>query len=256
MGPLRAITHRLPPLPRMAGIVRRLARVLPTPDGLVQSEVLGSRMELDPSELVDSQLLYTPQLFDRPERRFLAAHLRPGDTFLDLGAYLGFYALWAERLVGPQGRVLAVEPEPTSVAQLQRHLQLNHSQVELAEVALSDTAGQATMAVRQDGNRGASSLLGTRGRCVSVPTTTLVDLLAQRGIEHVAAAKLDLEGMEYRVLRHYFAHTPEHRWPRALVVEHHPVLVAPAGGDTLSLLRQARYELRPASRHNHLATRC
>ena len=48
----------------------------------------------------------------------LRRHLRPGMTFYDLGANIGFFSLLAARLVGEQGRVFAFEADPEIAARL------------------------------------------------------------------------------------------------------------------------------------------
>src|SRR4051812_34539045 len=42
--------------------------------------------------------------------RLMQAVIQPGDTVVDVGANIGYNALFAARLVGPTGRVLAIEP--------------------------------------------------------------------------------------------------------------------------------------------------
>lgn len=255
---LRGITSRLPPLPKMAGVGNHLARrfYLRKPRAPVVAEVRGFQMELDPAELVDGLLLFGPQLHDRREVRFLERHLRPGDTFLDLGAHIGFYSLLASRLVGPEGRVLSVEPEPVSFEHLSGNLDRNRADNVLpVRVGLSDRPETRTLYVDVSGNRGSSSFLRKNGLPVAVTCTTLPALMAERGLTTASVAKLDLEGMEYRVLRTWFEAVEAPERPRALVVEHHPLLVGPAGGDTPALLRGAGYRLRRGSRHNLLAVR-
>jgi FkbM family methyltransferase len=55
----------------------------------------------------------------------LRRHLRPGMTFYDLGANIGFFSLLAARLVGEQGRVIAFEADPEIAARLREHVERN-----------------------------------------------------------------------------------------------------------------------------------
>jgi ubiquinone/menaquinone biosynthesis C-methylase UbiE len=48
------------------------------------------------------------RLFQKPER-ILAPYVRDGMTVLDIGPGMGFFAIPAARLVGPSGRVIAVD---------------------------------------------------------------------------------------------------------------------------------------------------
>lgn len=56
---------------------------------------------------------------------FFARHIHPGMTVLDVGANYGYYTLLFGALVGPTGRVYAVEPNPAVVAKLRRSVSLN-----------------------------------------------------------------------------------------------------------------------------------
>ena len=54
--------------------------------------------------------------------RFLMRHLRPGDTFCDVGAHFGYFSLLASQLVGQNGRVLAFEASRSTFGILQKNL--------------------------------------------------------------------------------------------------------------------------------------
>src|SRR5213593_2678955 len=41
--------------------------------------------------------------------------LKKGDTFIDVGAHIGYYSRLAARVVGSSGRVFAVEPDPRNL---------------------------------------------------------------------------------------------------------------------------------------------
>ena len=46
----------------------------------------------------------------------VCARLRPGDTFIDLGANIGYYTLLGARLTGQRGCVVGIEPSPSLFA--------------------------------------------------------------------------------------------------------------------------------------------
>ena len=56
--------------------------------------------------------------YDLLLQRYLRQHLRPGDTFIDIGANVGFVSAFAASLVGPHGYVLGLEP----ISELHRSL--------------------------------------------------------------------------------------------------------------------------------------
>ena len=59
---------------------------------------------------------------------------------------------------------------------------------------------------------------GTNGKGSTVALTSRI--LAEAGVSHVDALKIDVEGFEDRVLTGFFADAPQALWPRAIVIEH------------------------------------
>src|SRR5690348_14247261 len=81
-------------------------------------------------------------VYERRKQAELARVLRPGTCFLDVGAHAGLYTLLAARLVGPTGSVVAIEPLPSNVRILRRHLELNRlHNVTVIEAAAGAKAG-------------------------------------------------------------------------------------------------------------------
>lgn len=136
---------------------------------------------------------------------YLSTHLKPGELFVDAGANIGFYTVHAARLVGPAGRVVAVEMMPDTAAALRGHVALNAlDNVEIVEQALSDCPGQTVTASVTPGKYGRASIAhgaapGDEERRVEVETTTLDAVLADSG--QVRVMKMDLEGAEYPALQ-------------------------------------------------------
>lgn len=81
----------------------------------------------------------------------------PGAAFADVGALYGFFACWAARR-RPDVRVVAFEPEERYVDVLRRNAELNGVDVEVAQVALVESARQLTFHTRtvepEDGELG------------------------------------------------------------------------------------------------------
>ena len=138
------------------------------------------------------------------------AILKPGQAYLEAGAYIGYFTTLATALVGHTGRVEAFEPNPFSYALLQENICLNHMAylVKRYRAALSDRAGQREFYCF--GQNGASStlsklpdkLLGEFGEQpvpIQVESIRLDDQYG--GEDQFDFVKLDAEGAEGLILR-------------------------------------------------------
>ena len=138
----------------------------------------------------------------------IAARLKPGETYWDIGAHAGYHTLQGARVVGPQGQVLAVEPDPSVCRSLREQLALNVLRnVTVLQAAVSDTVGSARLVVREgDDTRGSAlesvhntAIRNSKGVRIDIPTTTL-DELAER-YPAPDLLKMDIEGSESAALR-------------------------------------------------------
>lgn len=74
---------------------------------------------------------------------FLRRRLQPGDTFIDVGANVGYLSVLSSGLVGPQGVVVAIEPAPDARAALQETVARNdRDNIRLVTAAISDHDGE------------------------------------------------------------------------------------------------------------------
>ena len=126
-------------------------------------------------------------------------HCTAGMTVVDVGANVGYYSLLASRLVGPTGKVVALEPNSENCRLLLSSLRLNGiTNVELLPVAADVSTGWAYYSTHVGSNGGLiddADLLAHPG--VVVPTFRLDDLVAGP----VGFLKLDVEGAEGRAVR-------------------------------------------------------
>lgn len=146
-------------------------------------------------------------LCEEPVMDELVRTLEPGDVFYDVGSHLGLYAVWCGKIVGPQGRVVAFEPERSSYITLQQNLQLNElANVEAVPCALGDRSAEMELYV--GGTIGNITLLphavvGKRAdeRAPQRVQVTPGDAIRlQRGLPAPRAVKIDVEGYEHAVL--------------------------------------------------------
>jgi FkbM family methyltransferase len=244
---LRAIGHRLPPLPRITGVVNRVLKpwYLRKPRGDVIADVLGFTMKLDPAEAVDGAYLFYPQLYDRQEIAFLKDHLGPSDVFIDVGAHIGFYSLIAAKAVGREGTVVAIEPEALSFERLVWNIEANNLVgVKPVNTGVSGSKERRRLGVNLHGNRGGSSFAHMSERGQEVLCVPLLDVLRNAGVSHVTGMKLDIEGDEFRVLSRYLREADPQMLPGFVIVEFHQNGRAE---NPLELL--GRYDYRVRSRH-------
>lgn len=158
--------------------------------------------------------------FEERELDWLMPRLRKDDVVWDVGANVGLYSVLMARRAG---HVVAFEPVAATVERLQRNLDLNGVRnVTIVEAALSDDAGEATMATVSDG-AGGNRLLrrGERGD-VSVRVTTGDQYSDLHGAPDVI--KVDIEGFEPDFVRGALR----------LLREHQPLLTLEVNGTTMT----------------------
>jgi len=157
------------------------------------------------------------------ELDFLRAHTPAGGVFVDVGANAGTYALPLARHVGPNGKVIAVEPHPEMVARLAFNQAASASgNVVLIAAAAGDADGELMIETDHQ-NYGASHVYpdaSARSDAIRVPAMRLLRILQDQDVEKVDSLKIDVEGYEDRVLVGFFRDAPQPLWPRAIAIEH------------------------------------
>lgn len=180
-------------------------------------------------------------------RAVLEQHLRPGGVFVDAGSNIGFYSIIAARLVGPAGKVVAIEMLPDTAHQLRSHVALNRApHIEIAECALSDRGGEEMTIGFNPRKLGQASIMLEKGTGTArVRTARLDDILD--GVGAIDLIKMDLEGAEYRALLGAGAVLAR---TRAIVFESND-----RDPRILSLLSASGFDVKPMDGHDYLAVR-
>jgi FkbM family methyltransferase len=135
---------------------------------------------------------------------FLARHydvpeVRTAHQIIDVGANIGLFSYFA-RWQNPNAQIIAIEADPGTAKILQTNIE--GQRTEVLNCAASDQSGTANF--YSCSVSGWSSLYRVRGASagepVQVPAMKLSRLLRDRGIQHIGALKIDVEGAEYAIL--------------------------------------------------------
>ena len=166
----------------------------------------GAKMLVDTRDAAIAPWLVLDGLWEPHVTAWMHSCLGPGKVFVDVGANVGYFTLLGARLVGPEGRVVAVEAHPELARILQRNVVINgaHGYVttyhraawsentELEFNLRQQFAGNSSVGRLDDSGR---QMLGDTEMPVKVEAVRLDDLLAGLG-RPVDVIKIDVEGAE------------------------------------------------------------
>ena len=171
----------------------------PPPAVPVESDV--GPLLLPASDRMIAVALQRDGVWEPAEGEALRRLVRSGMTALDVGAHCGYFTLLLSRLVGPAGRVLAIEAEPGNHALLEANIEAAGAKnVTTVHGAAWSTGGQTVPLTLCPENTGDHrSYAWESGREVrEVRTVAIDDLTADRG--PVDVVKLDTQGTEHRAV--------------------------------------------------------
>lgn len=208
----RSLTSGVRAASRLAGrppqvAVRHLPRVGETTATLPDGRTL--RMWSRGDDWVSNQVFWGGWDAFEPETTRVFRELALGSRVtLDVGAYVGYYALLAAHS-NPAGQVLAFEPLPAIADRLRRNVTLNAlGNVSVLQCAASERGGTAEFFHVAGGELPSSSSLSEAFMAVHeqltssrVEVVTIDEVLQQRGVTGVDLVKLDTETTEPDVLR-------------------------------------------------------
>ena len=158
----------------------------------------GSSMKGTTSDVIQRYIYYFG-IWEPHVGAFLRARLKSGETFVDVGANVGYFTLLGAKLVGPKGRVVAIEAASTTMEQLRANVGRNRVDgiVRCVHAAASDREGTTVLYAGQTGNLGTASIVREKGNhAEAVPCAPLDRLLTPQEIESVRVIKIDVEGAE------------------------------------------------------------
>ncbi|WP_422002631.1 FkbM family methyltransferase [Reyranella sp.] len=192
------------PRARLETAIKRRTQIAYLGNGLVLARCLGRhKIFLQASDRGFACNVMLDGYWEIWLTQLLAQRVRPGMTVVDVGANFGYYTLLLADAVGADGRVIAVEPNPTALALLRETVLLNGyaDRTTIVSQALSGQEGQALLFC-PDGEPKNAQLVGHRGypggTTVEVATVTLDSIT--RDCARVDLIKIDAEGAETAIV--------------------------------------------------------
>jgi FkbM family methyltransferase len=203
----------------------------------------------DLRDAVGREVCFTGQ-YEAQETALVRQILRPGMTFVDVGANWGYYTLLGAHLVGDSGRVVSLEPHPLLYAWLELNVRRNRlAQVTTLRMAAAECERVLPLwsfAV-SDGNYGLSRI-GRHGAVetreqLGVPACDLDTILKRVGAQTVDLMKMDIEGAEGLAVAGLERALSAHRIRRLLLELHpaEPVGQGMSAADLVARLAAAGY---------------
>jgi FkbM family methyltransferase len=165
------------------------------------------------------------------EARLILQLLKRGFRVVDVGANIGYYVLLLSKGIGPEGKVVAIEPSPENLPELHLNVGRNSldNNVEIIEAAVGAVRGR--IGLKQGINSGVTS---DGSAAYSVRLDTLDNMIKDR----VDFIKIDVEGFESFVLKG--AVDIISKWRPILFVELHPVQIRQHGISVIDVIWQLR----------------
>ena len=183
----------------------------------------GQKARLYPRDnLSEKRVFGASQFWDFEERAVLAETISSSASpfvFVDAGANVGLYTLAARSAGAVRG--VAIEPDPENLRRLRFNLAASGAdEITVADCALSDTDAEIRLS-SAGSNRGeiAVSDVAPSDEGTSVAARPLLDVMRDVGLDRIDALKMDVEGMEDRVLGAFFRDAPAHLVPRMMILE-------------------------------------
>lgn len=190
----------------------RMAATYVGKDKVLLETAYGQLMQVDGADTGIVPHLIRDGFFDLTLTNVILGLLRPGMTFIDIGANFGTYTLLGAEKVGKRGRVIAMEPAPTIAAMLNENVVMNGLFRHCTVLRCAAGATEGTQVLHQFATRqGSNTMLAhvaevaqeNYGETITsheVVCRTLDSVATEMGLERIDLLKIDVEGFEYEVL--------------------------------------------------------
>lgn len=181
----------------------------------------GAMLDCDVRDMIQATIIHFGAWEPRISRQ-LGAMIGDGDVVVDVGANIGYYSLLFSKLAGRGGQVVAVEALPKLAEVVRWHAERNGAaNIRVVNAAAVDSPRDVAIYEAPATNIGMTTTRADRGfvQAAIVPGLPITDMLTPEELARVSLIKIDVEGGEAPVIRHFLDNIG--RFPRfpAVAVE-------------------------------------
>ncbi|MBN1384714.1 MAG: FkbM family methyltransferase [Elusimicrobia bacterium] len=187
---------------------RVISRIMPSPKSPVRKKINGVLFNFDFNiDPVIKRMYYG--IYEVETVRIMRKFLSKGDTFIDVGANIGYISAVALGIVGETGCVHSFEPVPEYYGKLNDIALANKEyKIMTNQYALSDRKGMANINITNISDIGWNTMVPcgfiskeTIRETIEVPTYRLDDYIKEKALDNISLIKIDTEGFEFPVLK-------------------------------------------------------
>ncbi len=211
-------------------------------------KIHGGKLSIIPDDPGISTELVEFKTHEPLTTELLKEELRRGCTVLDIGANIGYYTLLERKIVGKEGKVIAIDPSPLTFSYLRKNLLQNgFSDVDTFRLAFSRADGYCNFLIEKHSNL-SRIVLNDIGRssneqCVKVRTICLDSFVERYFLKKLDFLRMDIEGQEIDVLIGGFRSIQKFK-PILLIEVHKRLMGQKKTIDFLQILKNLGYNIK------------
>ncbi|PCI07112.1 MAG: hypothetical protein COB73_08790 [Flavobacteriaceae bacterium] len=169
---------------------------------VVKGSFNGLTLMLHIDDWIQSQLYFLGE-YEMAELKTLNAFLNDKSVFVDLGANLGLFSLYASQLVGEKGQVISFEPFKKNYEALSDNVSINNLlNIQIENLAIGEK--DSFVNLYYDSNEMNLGMVSTsyidNAYVEKINVITLDSYFEQNSISRLDFIKIDIEGHEYKAL--------------------------------------------------------
>ncbi len=191
---------------------------------LVKVKILNNRMYLNLLDPGISYRLIVDGIREPGHVEQVQSVLKAGMKGIDIGANIGYYVLIESELVGPEGKIFAIEPAPDNFSLLRENIkEKNFGDRERGfQHLVGDTYGSGRLFLSEAANSHSVSPV-SGDESIEVPMVTLDQFMVNEDIDpsEIDFLRMDIEGYEVMAMQHMNSLFAGRKKPLYLFIEVH-----------------------------------